>query len=71
MPGLDGYETVRRLKSEVKEQIPTIALTAYVSSDEKERCLAAGMDDYLAKPLQIEEMERMVIRYVHPQLKND
>ncbi|MGB1257240.1 MAG: response regulator, partial [Thiolinea sp.] len=64
MPGLDGYETVRRIHAKGIGRLPIVALTALVSAEEKERCLLAGMDDYLAKPFQMAEMERIVLRYV-------
>ncbi len=53
MPDLDGYETTQRIRVEVpaERQPYIIALTANAMSDDPQRCLAAGMDDYLAKPL--------------------
>ena len=57
MPVMDGYETTRQIrqKSEFSE-LPIIALTANALSDERERCRAAGMDDYLAKPFRKDEL---------------
>ncbi len=54
MPEMDGYEAVRRIrKQEIKKggHIPIIAMTAYAMDDDRGRCLEAGMDDYLAKPI--------------------
>ena len=52
MPELDGLETVRRIrKSEGDSHIPVIAMTANAQESDRERCLAAGMDDYISKPI--------------------
>jgi two-component system sensor histidine kinase EvgS len=58
MPGLDGYETCRRLRQREGDGRRTrvIALTAHTSPEERERCLAAGMDDHLGKPWRAEDL---------------
>jgi CheY-like chemotaxis protein len=60
MPGMDGVEAVRRIRAVEAEQAggptPIIALTANASVEDREACLAAGMDEFLIKPLDRERL---------------
>ena len=61
MPELDGLETVRRIrKSEGDSHIPVIAMTANAQESDRERCLAAGMDDYISKPIKVPVLQQML-----------
>ena len=56
MPGMDGRETTRKIRTGLNLQIPVIALTAFSQPSERQRCLDAGMDVYLAKPVKEKEL---------------
>jgi signal transduction histidine kinase/CheY-like chemotaxis protein len=66
MPEMDGFETTRRLRERepVGERTPVVALTAGASPAERERCRAADMDDFLAKPLTEAELARVLDRWL-------
>src|SRR6185436_15186600 len=63
MPEMDGYDATRALR-EMGIQAPVIALTAHALEGEREKCLAAGMDDYLAKPVSQEQLTAMVSKWI-------
>ena len=64
LPELDGWEVTRRLRAdESLKEIPIIAVTAHALDEERERCLAAGMDDYLTKPYRPNDLARMVLAW--------
>ncbi len=67
MPVLDGFEATRAIREKEKregQRIPIIALTANAMQEDEERCLRAGMDDYLAKPIVYEKLVAMVGRWL-------
>jgi len=68
MPVMDGFQATRRIRAFERDagrtQVPIVALTANALRGDRERCIEAGMDDYLPKPLPLRELNRMVERYV-------
>ncbi|WP_348737846.1 response regulator [Pseudomonas rhodesiae] len=65
MPVMDGYEASRQIRSSGRwPDLPIVALTANAMSEERERCRAAGMNDYLAKPFRREELNALLDLWV-------
>jgi PAS domain S-box-containing protein len=80
MPEMDGYEATRRIReweargygsqdpsaddAKMRRRIPIIAVTAHALTGDREECLAAGMDDYLAKPIRPDALQRMLERWL-------
>ncbi|MEZ5583316.1 MAG: ATP-binding protein [Candidatus Competibacteraceae bacterium] len=65
MPVMDGYEATRQIRADPRcAELPIIAMTANVLAGERERCLACGMNDYLAKPIDVPVLYRTLRRWV-------
>jgi two-component system, sensor histidine kinase and response regulator len=72
MPGMDGFEAtevIRRRENEDRadgdvRRVPIIAVTASATSRDRERCLQAGMDDYISKPIDVAALDAMLGRWL-------
>lgn len=64
MPEMDGFDATREIRKREKEKkIPIIALTANAMQGEKAKCIEAGMNDYLSKPFEIQDIEKLINKY--------
>ncbi len=68
MPGMDGLEATRRIRDggvgAVNQNVPIVAMTAHAMKGDRERCLASGMNDYLSKPVSLEDLAAVITRWV-------
>ncbi len=65
MPELDGYEATRQIRAEINpslSRIPIIAMTANAMAGDREKCIAAGMNDYVVKPIKAQELIEVINR---------
>lgn len=60
MPEMDGLEATKRLRADLGVKVPIIAMTAHASPQDRARCLEAGMDDYISKPISAEILRQKV-----------
>ena len=71
MPEMDGYEATQQIREgnagEENRRIPIIAMTANAMSGDREKCITAGMDDYLTKPVILADLERVLQHWLHQQ----
>jgi CheY-like chemotaxis protein len=65
MPDMDGIETTQRLKSDKNlTDIPIIALTALAMKSDRERCLAVGINDYISKPVSLQNLVTIIKKHL-------
>jgi CheY-like chemotaxis protein len=66
MPGMDGYEATRRIRELYQRPIHIIAMTANAMDGDREKCLEAGMDEHLGKPVHIDDLKRLLGEWMPP-----
>jgi PAS domain S-box-containing protein len=64
MPLMDGYEATHRIRRTAHPRIPIVALTASAMPPDKQRCLSEGMDDYLAKPVELPHLAAVLAKWI-------
>lgn len=67
LPGIDGFETAKRIRhldDKFKAQVPIIALTAHLSNQVREKCISAGMQETLTKPITVNTMHQILEKYL-------
>ncbi len=65
LPGIDGFETTRRARQLLGDlPLPIVALTANVRPEDRDACLASGMDDFIAKPVRVDHLRTSLVRWL-------
>jgi CheY-like chemotaxis protein len=73
MPSMDGWEAarkIRQMETGTSRHTPIVGFSAWSASDNRTRCLASGMDDYLSKPYERVELKRVIERWVKTEAGN-
>ncbi len=73
MPEMNGYEATREIRRQkgLNRKVPIVAMTANAMAGDREECLAAGMDDYIAKPIELDQIVEILQRWARPSSDTD
>jgi CheY-like chemotaxis protein len=63
MPDMDGYETIARIRSGKRKDIPIISVTAQAMMGDREKCIEAGANDYISKPIDVDQLLEQLERF--------
>jgi CheY-like chemotaxis protein len=64
MPVLDGYGLIKKIKEELRIATPTIAVTAFAVQGDREKILLSGFDDYISKPIDMNELQKVLEKHL-------
>lgn len=64
MPGMDGFEAIQHIRQGPHREVPILALTALAMAGDRTRCLAAGANDYLSKPVKLKELNLIIQQWL-------
>ena len=66
MPGMDGLEVISRIRQDPQlAEIPIIALTALAMEGDRDKCLSAGANDYLTKPVKLKQLNQTIQQWLN------
>ena len=64
MPEMDGYETIQTIRQSEYKSIPIVAVTAQAMVGDREKCIQAGADGYLSKPVDVDELNKLLTQFL-------
>jgi two-component system, cell cycle response regulator DivK len=64
MPEMDGYEAIREIRSGERKDVPVVAVTAQAMVGDREKCIEAGADEYISKPVDVDLMIKLLNRFL-------
>lgn len=64
MPDMDGYETISRIREGTRKDVPVISVTAQAMQGDREKCLEAGANDYISKPVDVDRLKLILQQFI-------